>query len=309
MEKQVVERCLWIAAPPERIWQALTDPEQVVQWFVPNLPGAQMKRDDRGKVQIYIGEMGVDFVLLEMIEPQRTMRMYSLPDQLLAVTYTLEEERGGTAVTVTVSGFEALPPDQREDRQGRMGVAWDQTLQNLQAYVGGAELPFPQAYIGPLFGYWRDPGQQRAIERSIWIAAPAERVWRALTDPQQLQQWLSPTTAWELSALEVGGRFYVRHPETNSEMSVETITVLDPPHRLVTRAVPEPPDTVVKDKAYRLQEEQGGTRLTVTLSGYEQEPSDTRERQMEENAFGFGMMLQNTKAYLEGENLPFPWGF
>jgi hypothetical protein len=30
---------------------------------------------------------------------------------------------------------------------------------------------------------------------------------------------------------------------------------------------------------------------------------------MEQNAFGFGMMLSNLKAQIEGEALPFPQGF
>ena len=45
METMAVERSIWIKAPRQRIWQAVTDPEQLVQWFVPGLPGAQMKRD------------------------------------------------------------------------------------------------------------------------------------------------------------------------------------------------------------------------------------------------------------------------
>src|SRR5688572_19975639 len=50
-----IERSIWIAAPRERVWQAVTDPEQVIQWFVPNLPGALMKRDDNGKVTVHLG--------------------------------------------------------------------------------------------------------------------------------------------------------------------------------------------------------------------------------------------------------------
>jgi hypothetical protein len=114
---------------------------------------------------------------------------------------------------------------------------------------------------------------------------------------------------WELSALEVGGRLYIYNSETNNEMYVEIIELVDPPHQLVTRIVPEPPSTVVKGRTYTLKEETGGARLTVALTGYEQELEDARWRTMEENAFGFGMMLQNAKAYVEGESLPFPWGF
>ena len=36
--------------------------------------------------------------------------------------------------------------------------------------------------------------------------------------------------------------------------------------------------------------------------------SDTRHQNMEQNAFGFGMMLENLKAYIEGASLPSsPW--
>ena len=30
---------------------------------------------------------------------------------------------------------------------------------------------------------------------------------------------------------------------------------------------------------------------------------------MEQNAFGFGMMLENLQAHIEGKSLPYPGGF
>jgi uncharacterized protein YndB with AHSA1/START domain len=308
MEKLTVERSIWIAAPRERVWQAVTDPAQVVQWFVPNLPGAQMQRDDSGKVIMQIGEMGVDFVTLDIVEPLHRAAYRSLPDRLISVIYALDDENEGTRVTLTMSGFESLLEDPRADRLERSGAGWEEALNNLRAYVDGMALPFPQAYVGPLFGYWRVARKKLAVERSIWIAAPRERVWRAVTDPKQIQQWFSPNTTWELSALEVGGRLFVRDPESGAEMYVQVIELIDPPHRFVTRAEPEPP-AAPEVTAYTLLEEQGGTRLTVTHSGYELEPEDARWNNMERNTFGFGMMLQNAKAYLEGNSLPFPWGF
>jgi uncharacterized protein YndB with AHSA1/START domain len=309
MEKLTVERSIWIGAPRERVWEAVTNPEQVMRWFVPNLPYGLMKRDDNGKVTIHIGEMGLDFVILEVVDPLRQLTSRTLPDRLITTTYTLDEERDGTRITVTAAGFEKLLAKAGEDRLAQSSASWEQTLQNLRAYVNGAELPFPKAFVGPLFGYWRGPKQKLAIERSIWIATPRERVWRAITDPKQLQQWFSPTTPWELSALEVGGRYYVYNTETNSEMYVQVIELIDPTHQLITRSMPEPPDTIMKTTVYTLTEEDGGTRLTVTHSGYEQSPEDTRWGEMEQNTFGFGMMLQNAKAYLEGQDLPFPGGF
>jgi uncharacterized protein YndB with AHSA1/START domain len=147
-----------------------------------------------------------------------------------------------------------------------------------------------------------------AIERSIWVDAPRERVWQSITDPKQLQQWYSPTTPWLLSALEVGGKFYVYNVETETETYAEVIELLDPPHQLVTRTVVKPTETP-HFTAWKLDEENGGTRVTITNSGYELEPENTRHPNMEQNAFGFGMVLANLKAYNEGKALPNPYGF
>jgi uncharacterized protein YndB with AHSA1/START domain len=117
MEKIAVQRSIWIAAPRERVWKAVTDPDQLVQWFVPNLPGALMKRDERGKITIDLGPMSVDFAILEVVDPLRQAIIRSLPERLIATTYTLEAEKGGTRVTVTMAGFESLPEDTRQGGQ------------------------------------------------------------------------------------------------------------------------------------------------------------------------------------------------
>jgi hypothetical protein len=54
--------------------------------------------------------------VLEGMDPPRQITSRSLPDRLLAATYTLEEEKDGTRVTVKMTGFEALPDDARHDR-------------------------------------------------------------------------------------------------------------------------------------------------------------------------------------------------
>lgn len=146
------------------------------------------------------------------------------------------------------------------------------------------------------------------VQRSIWIDAPAERVWRAVTDPAQIEQWFSPGTAWGASDLEVGGRLFVVDPETGAEAYPQVIEELDAPHRLVTRTADGPPNPVFVIRN-ELHDEAGGTRLTVTDLGYEQLAGDQRDARMEQDAFGFGMMLENTKAYLEGRELPYPGGF
>jgi uncharacterized protein YndB with AHSA1/START domain len=309
MTSKSIECSIWIEAAPERIWQALTKPEEILKWFVPALPGGQMLLDKSGKLIIELGPIKIDFALLESLVEAKQVTLRTLPDRVISTHYSLTEANGGTQVTAITSGFEYLLESEQEDRMSLSGAAWDRTLQNLRAFLAGEDLPFPYAVVSPLFGYWREMKTTLAAERSIWINAPRERVWTAITDPKQIQAWNSPATPWELSALEVGGRFYTRDAETNAENYIEIIELLNPPKELATRTISDPASSAVKGKKYTLLEENGGTRLIVTHSGYEQDPEEIRWASMEQNTFGFGMMLENAKAYIEGHELPFPFGF
>ena len=308
MEQLKVERSIWIDAPRERVWQAITDPDGLAQWLLPPMLGASMKRDTNDTLFVSMGGMEIPVAALEAVEAPRYVRSRGLPDGLIAITYLLEEENAGTHVTVTMSGFEGLPEDARQDRIAPSRVAWEKALANLNAYVTGLSLPFPEGYVAALFGFRRESEKTFAVERSIWIAAPRERVWRAITDPVQLEMWFSPGTSWKLTALEVGGRLFIPDPETGEETNVQVIQRIDPPHRFVTQSLPASPGSA-EVTAYLLQEEEHGTRLTITNSGYELLPEDGRWSAMEQNAFGFGMMLENLRAYVESLDLPTPGGF
>jgi uncharacterized protein YndB with AHSA1/START domain len=308
IEKLTIERSIWIDAPQERVWQAVTEPEQLAKWFLPPSLGAQLKRDNNGTISVLMGNMAIEIAHFETLDQPRQVSSRSLPDGLLATTYALEEEKGGTRVTVTMSGFEALPEDARQERLAPSGAGWEKALANLKAYINGQELPYPQGYIAALFGYRREAKEKFAVERSIWIKATRERVWRAITDLEQVENWFSPGTKWQGTGLKVGGKFYVQNPETNAEMYVQVIDVVDPPHQFVTRTEPEPPE-VPHVTVWTLIEEDGGTRLTITYTGHESEADDIRHSNMEQNAFGFGMMLENVKAHVERKSLPYPGGF
>ncbi len=305
MEQGTVERGIWINAARERVWQAISEPEQLARWLLPPALGAQMARATDGTLSVSMGEAAVPLAIVEAVEAPRQTIFRGLPDRLFAASFTLSEENGGTRVTVTLRGFEALPEDARRDRITPSSTGWERALANLKAYLDGAELPFPEGYVAAMFGYRRESKQLYAVERSIWIAVPRERVWQAITDPKQIEGWFSPGTPWQLSALEVGGRLFVRNQETSEEMYTQVIERIDPPQLLITRSAPEASETTT----YTLTEERDGTRLTITHSGYEVQPEQQRWGSMEQNAFGFGMMLDNAKAYIEGTNVPYPGGF
>ena len=97
-----VERSIWIAAPRERVWQAIFEPEQAAQWFLPPALGAQLRRDESGKLSVLMGPMAVEVAMLEQIDPPRQLTSRGLPDNLIAAAYTLAEENGGTRVTSSI---------------------------------------------------------------------------------------------------------------------------------------------------------------------------------------------------------------
>jgi uncharacterized protein YndB with AHSA1/START domain len=70
------------------------------------------------------------------------------------------------------------------------------------------------------------------LQRSL--PYPAERVWRALTDPTALAAWFWPERFATVAQvdLRVGGRYRIAGPGAGMAVSGEYRTV-EPPHRLV----------------------------------------------------------------------------
>jgi uncharacterized protein YndB with AHSA1/START domain len=112
------------------------------------------------------------------------------------------------------------------------------------------------------------------IHASVEIAAPPERVFRALTDPAEVVKWWgSPDTYGvdEFAAdLRVGGRWHSRgHSADGKPFKTEgEFLELDPPRLIVQTWNPDwAPGTNTK-LTYRLDPIAGGTRLTVRHEGF-----------------------------------------
>lgn len=307
MSNPQIMRSISIAAPAAQVWDAISDPAHMAAWFLPPALGAQMKAES-GKLYVTMGPMGIPIATLDKLSPPRQLSMRGFPDGVLTATLTVEPDNDATRVTVTMTGFEALPADAQQERVAPSTAGWEKALENLQAYLESKQLPFPQGYVAALLGYRSESKSRFAIERSVWINAPRERVWQALTDAEYVQKWFSPNTAWRVSEFKVGGHLYSPDPETGAERYTQIFDVIDPPNQLITHSAPHASEPV-QVTTYSLQAENGGTRLNLTHSGYELQPADVRYNSLEQNAFGFGMMLENIKASVEGTDLPYPFGF
>lgn len=135
-----------------------------------------------------------------------------------------------------------------------------------------------------------------AVERTIWINAPRERVWKAITTPEQINHWWGGDH-WEFSALEVGGIVKFGDPDDLMTARIET---LEPPHRFTIQWPPqEQYHSIIMYTLYLLTEENGGTRVTVRETGFEALPDDVRQKRFDSTSQGYATVLAGLKEYVE----------
>ena len=141
-----IERSVELDAPIERVWRALTDHEEFGTWFRVRLDGPFVVGEmSRGRMA-YPGYEAYpwDARVLVMDAP----RLFAFewphieaPDEDPAqaawtrVEFRLEPIGIGTRLTVTESGFEALPPGRRVEFMRRNEGGWAIQAENIRAHV------------------------------------------------------------------------------------------------------------------------------------------------------------------------------
>jgi uncharacterized protein YndB with AHSA1/START domain len=134
--------------------------------------------------------------------------------------------------------------------------------------------------------------------KSITIAAPAPRVWEALTDPAQVKQYMwgaEVETDWKRGSSIVYRGEWEGKPYEDKGKIVE----IDPPRLLRTTyysplsGKPDLPENYA-EVVYALEPSGSGTRLTVTQSNIEDEAGK------EKSEGNWGMTLETMKKMIEG---------
>lgn len=168
-----IEETLFLNSPISRVWDALTDPAKVAQWFCSKgVEGAFQE----GRESTLCFKDARCRLRTERFEPPHVFAWRWVPAEAndnpiedsgtTLVTFTLKEARGGTEVTMVESGFEALGTETRKafffNSEG-----WDEVLEDFAKFV-------------------REPDElPDAMHFRITMNAPIAKVWRALTDPVQ----------------------------------------------------------------------------------------------------------------------------
>ena len=134
------------------------------------------------------------------------------------------------------------------------------------------------------------PLMGRTLEKEMFINASPQRVFRALTEPAELERWFV-----QKAELDVRPGGAIRLEWAPDAVEVGTILVLDPPHRLSYswHALEPSPTTIT----FELTAENEGIRLRLTHTGIGEGEDWDRYYSSVDN--GWNAHLTNLTAWLE----------
>lgn len=139
-----------LKAPVSRVWRALSDHEEFGQWFRvrldgPFIPGAV----STGRMTYPGYEHYPWLATVEKVEPERLLSFrwhdfdeesgIPIADQpATLVEFRLEQVEGGTLLTVTESGFEALSDHRRIEVLRGNTQGWNMQAENIASHVASS---------------------------------------------------------------------------------------------------------------------------------------------------------------------------
>jgi uncharacterized protein YndB with AHSA1/START domain len=142
------------------------------------------------------------------------------------------------------------------------------------------------------------------IEKEIVLRAPRARVWRALTDPTEFGTWFGVKLQGAFTPkARVRGQITTKgYEHVMMEIAIER---MDAERLFSYRWHPyavdpaidyskEPPTLV----EFRLEEAEGGTRLTVVESGFDLIPPERRDEAFRMNEGGWAAQIENIRRHV-----------
>jgi uncharacterized protein YndB with AHSA1/START domain len=282
-----------LAAPASRVFDALTTPRELRQWFAEHVEvvpspegafafwgrhtyGAPSAPDPRQRIT--------------RIERDRLLAFrwpFDGVDSEVALALSPGEPADGAPTTKLAleHRFDTAPPGAYAEEL--VDDLWRLTMGNLDAHLRGGE--------GIVLPDFADPSPE--VRVSIVIDAPVERVFKALVDPASLNKWIASSATVEPA---VGGRYSYGWTYEHGGRTVEggptRILDLVPNERLVTdwpdwRGDPTRPRTRV---AWLLEPLGTKTRVTVVHGGF------ARTADISDYPFGWPGFLDQLKSHVEG---------
>lgn len=118
MAELEVTQTVQVSATPGRVWRALTDPAELIQWYAPGCRWDIPTLAVGAPVRFFDSETDIQHATISALVPERRLALLwnpdaSLPTSTLLTTYELHRTELGTVVSLRHSGYESVPVDQR----------------------------------------------------------------------------------------------------------------------------------------------------------------------------------------------------
>lgn len=144
-----IEREVLLRAPRSRVWNALTDVKKFCEWFGCTLiegdfaPGAKLKMgvppEYGGEFYIFVQEMQTEQLFSWRWHPGvREPEVDYSKEPTTLVVFKLSDAEGGTSLTITESGFDAISLARRAKLFEQNSGGWTEQVKNLERYVDQA---------------------------------------------------------------------------------------------------------------------------------------------------------------------------
>ena len=142
-----IDRTIELAAPPDRVWKALTTPDEIAAWFHVAIDGPLASGHEVWMTLTGAKGVGKRFrvKVVEMDAPRRFAWEWH-PGEIdpavdysreprTRVTFTLEPSARGTRLTLSETGFTDVSLARRAKVFGDNTKGWTQVLAWFQSYV------------------------------------------------------------------------------------------------------------------------------------------------------------------------------
>jgi uncharacterized protein YndB with AHSA1/START domain len=147
-EMSRIDRSIEIAAPPERVWRALTSANELSEWFKMSIEGDIAPGREVWMTVRHPGEyQGMRFPvkIVEMTPPRRFVWEWHpgavdpnfdyAKEPRTTVTFTMEPSGRGTRLSVSETGFDALVVERRAKAYKENTQGWTEVLVWLQQHA------------------------------------------------------------------------------------------------------------------------------------------------------------------------------
>ena len=142
--QDIIERVITVKAPRERIYKAISQPEEIVKWFPDALEEGTLEVgqnpvftfNGHGKARIHVeAARPVEYFAYRWIPGSGPLVDDVLVHPNTLVEFFIEELAEGTKITVKESGFASLPADVAEEKFKQNSGGWEFMIARLEKLI------------------------------------------------------------------------------------------------------------------------------------------------------------------------------